>query len=71
VTPPPVPGPVEADKLDEAVYQVLEKLKAGNPVRLPGLGVLRPGPERSVLFDCFQGGRAKEGAHARKKPGRR
>lgn len=67
----PAPEPVEADRLDDAVYQILQKLKAGTPVRLPGLGILRPGPEKSVLFDVLQSGEAKERIDAGKKQSRR
>ncbi len=65
------PEPAEADRLDAAVYQILQKLKAGTPVRLPGLGILRPGPKKSVLFDELRGGETKEGANAGKKQSRR
>jgi hypothetical protein len=37
-----------ADELDAAVHQILQKLKEGKTVRLPGVGTLRPGPENSV-----------------------
>lgn len=67
----PAPEPEEADRLDDAVYQILEKLKEGKPVRLPGLGILRPGPKKSVLFDILQGGQAKGRTDASKKQGRR
>ncbi len=67
----PAPEPAEADRLDDAVYQILQKLKAGTPVRLPGLGVLRLGPKKSVLFDELQGGEAKERLDASKKQVRR
>jgi hypothetical protein len=46
----PEPEPAEADRLDAAVYQILQKLKAGTPVRLPGLGILRPGPNRTFAI---------------------
>jgi len=65
------PEPAEADRLDAAVYQILQKLKAGTPVRLPGLGILRPGPSKSVLFDELQNAESKEGADAGKKQTRR
>jgi len=58
------PEPAEADRLDAAVHQILQKLKAGTPVRLPGLGVLRPGPKKSVLFDLLQVDEPKEGTDA-------
>jgi hypothetical protein len=67
----PAPEPAEADRLDAAVYQILQKLKAGTPVRLPGLGVLRPGPKKSVLFDVLQSGETKVETDASKKPSRR
>jgi hypothetical protein len=67
----PAPEPAEADRLDAAVHQILQKLKAGTPVRLPGLGILRPGPKRSVLLDALQIDVPKEGTDAGKKPGRR
>jgi hypothetical protein len=67
----PVPEPAEADRLDAAVYQILQKLKAGTPVRLPGLGVLRPGPKKSVLFDVLQSGETKVETDASKKQSRR
>ena len=67
----PAPEPAEADRLDAAVYQILQKLKAGTPVRLPGLGILRPGPKKSVLFDVLQSGETKEGINASKKQRRR
>jgi hypothetical protein len=67
----PAPEPAAADRLDAAVYQILQKLKAGTPVRLPGLGILRPGPKKSVLFDVVQSGETKEGTDASNKPGRR
>ena len=62
-----MPEPAEADRLDAAVYQILQKLKAGTPVRLPGLGILRPGPKKSVLFDVLQAGETKVGTDASKK----
>ena len=65
----PRPEPAAADALDAAVHQILQKLKAGKPVRLPGLGTLRPGPERSVVFDGLPPGQ-KGAAHGGKKPGR-
>ena len=43
----PAPEPAAADELDAAVHQILQKLKEGKAVRLPGLGTLRPGPEKS------------------------
>ena len=46
-------GP-DADALDAAVHQILKKLKQGQSVRLPGLGTLRPGPERSIVLDALQ-----------------
>jgi len=67
----PAPEPAEADRLDAAVYQILQKLKAGTPVRLPGLGVLRPGPKKSVLFDVLQSGETKVETDASKKQSRR
>jgi hypothetical protein len=67
----PAPEPAEADRLDAAVYQILQKLKAGTPVRLPGLGILRPGPKKSVLFDVLRSGDTKEGIDASKRQGRR
>lgn len=67
----PTPEPAEADRLDAAVYQILQKLKAGTPVRLPGLGILRPGPKKSVLFDVLQGGETKVETDASKKHSRR
>ncbi len=66
----PAPEPAAADALDAAVHQILQKLKAGKPVRLPGLGTLRPGPERSVLFDELHWPGQKGAAHGGKKPGR-
>jgi hypothetical protein len=45
---PAPPEPAAADELDAAVHQILLKLKEGKTVRLPGLGTLRPGPEKSV-----------------------
>jgi len=66
----PAPEPAEADRLDDAVYQILQKLKEGTPVRLPGLGILRPGPRKSVLFDMLQTGDAKARINAGKKQGR-
>lgn len=65
----PVPEPAEADRLDAAVYQILQKLKAGTPVRLPGLGILRPGPRKSVLLDILQGDERGARVDDRKKPG--
>lgn len=56
---------------DDAVYQILQKLKAGTPVRLPGLGILRPGPKKSVLFDELQAGEEKGRVDASKKQVRR
>jgi hypothetical protein len=67
----PAPEPAEADRLDAAVYQILQKFKAGTPVRLPGLGILRPGPKKSVLFDVLQRDETKVGTDASKKQGRR
>lgn len=67
----PAPEPAEADRLDDAVYQILQKLKAGTPVRLPGLGILRPGPKKSVLFDGIQAREDKERIDAGKKQDRR
>jgi hypothetical protein len=67
----PAPEPADADRLDAAVYQILQKLKAGTPVRLPGLGVLRPGPKKSVLFDVLQSGETKVETDASKKQSRR
>lgn len=67
----PAPEPAEADRLDDAVYQILQKLKAGTPVRLPGLGILRPGPKKSVLFDELQAGEEKGRVDASKKQVRR
>jgi|GEM_PF-2198457 len=64
------PEPAEADRLDDAVYQILQELKEGTPVRLPGLGILRPGPRKSVLFDRLLSGDAKERADASKKQSR-
>lgn len=66
----PAPEPAAADALDAAVHQILKKLKEGKPVRLPGLGTLRPGPERSVLFDGLHGPGQKGATHGGKKPGR-
>jgi hypothetical protein len=43
-------GPAAADELDAAVHQILQKLKEGKTVRLPGLGTLRPGPEHSAVM---------------------
>ncbi len=66
----PAPEPAEADRLDAAVYQILQKLKAGKAVRLPGLGILRPGPEKSVFLDELTGnptGNAKANANAKAK----
>jgi len=33
----PAPEPAAADELDAAVHQILQKLKEGKAVRLPGL----------------------------------
>ena len=66
----PAPEPADADRLDAAVYQILQKLKAGKPVRLPGLGILRPGPKKSVLFDVLQSGETKVETDASKKQSR-
>lgn len=65
------PEPAAADRLDAAVYQILQKLKAGTPVRLPGLGILRPGPKKSVLFDELRSAGTKERIDAGKKQDRR
>ena len=62
-----VPEPSEADRLNDAVYRILEKLKAGRAVRLPGLGILRPGPEKSVLFDGLAGAGPNGRGNANKK----
>jgi hypothetical protein len=67
----PAPEPAEADRLDAAVHQILQKLKAGTPVRLPGLGILRPGPKKSVLFDVLQSDETKGTTNASKKQGQR
>ena len=67
----PAPEPAEADRLDAAVHQILQKLKAGKAVRLPGLGILRPGPKKSVLFDVLQSAEAKGGNDASRKQRRR
>lgn len=67
----PAPEPAEADRLDAAVYQILQKLKAGTPVRLPGLGILRPGPKKSVLFDELRSAATQERIDAGKKHDRR
>ena len=66
----PAPEPAAADRLDAAVHQIQQKLKAGTPVRLPGLGILRPGPKKSVLFDIVQSCETKEGTNAGKKQSR-
>ncbi|MGD0578823.1 MAG: hypothetical protein ABSC08_07835 [Bryobacteraceae bacterium] len=66
----PAPEPAAADELDAAVHQILQKLKEGKPVRLPGLGTLRPGPEKSVLFDELRVPGQKGAPHGGKKPGR-
>jgi hypothetical protein len=71
VKPGAAPEPAAADRLDAAVHQILQKLKAGTSVRLPGLGTLRPGPKKSVLFDVLQSGETKEGTDASKKQNRR
>jgi hypothetical protein len=65
------PEPAAADRLDAAVYQILQKLKAGTPVRLPGLGILRPGPKKSVFFDELRSAGTKERIDAGKKQDRR
>ena len=66
----PAPEPAAADELDAAVHHILQKLKEGKAVRLPGLGTLRPGPEKSVLFDALRASGQKGAAHGGKKPGR-
>ncbi len=67
----PAPEPAAADRLDAAVHQILQKLKAGTPVRLPGLGILRPGPKNSVLFDLLHVAEPKEEPDASAKQRRR
>ena len=68
--PAPAPEPAAADALDAAVHQILRKLKEGKPVRLPGLGTLRPGPEKSLQFDQLTKTSGKETARGGKKPSR-
>ena len=57
---PRPPAPATADALDAAVHRILQSLKQGKSVRLPGLGTLRPGPKRGVLFDVLQQLKPKE-----------
>lgn len=67
----PAPEPAAADELDAAVHQILQKLKEGKAVRLPGLGTLRPGPEKSVLLEILRVPAQKGAPHGGKKSGRR
>jgi hypothetical protein len=67
----PAPEPAAADELDAAVHQILQKLKQGKAVHLPGLGTLRPGPEKSVLLDILRVPAQKGAQHGGKKSGRR
>jgi len=50
----PAPKPAAADALDAAVHHILQSLKQGHSVKLPGLGTLRPGTSRrGVAFDAL------------------
>jgi hypothetical protein len=63
-------GAAAADELDAAVHQILQKLKRGKSVRLPGLGTLKPGPAQTFLFEGLGGAEQKGAGHGGKKPGR-
>ena len=39
-----------ADRLDRAVYQILERLRKGQEAPLPGLGKFRIGPNGKIRF---------------------
>jgi nucleoid DNA-binding protein len=39
-----------ADRLDRAVYQILQRLRTGQEAPLPGLGKLRIGPDGRIRF---------------------
>jgi hypothetical protein len=41
-----------ADRLDEAVYQILRKLRRGQEAPLPGLGKFRIGPDGRIRFSA-------------------
>ena len=40
-----------ADRLDRAVYQILEKLRRGQEAPLPGLGKFHIGPHGKIRFE--------------------
>ena len=60
--------PAAADALDAAVHRILQSLKQGQSVKLPGLGTLRPGTSRrGVAFDALRELKAAENK-AKEKP---
>jgi nucleoid DNA-binding protein len=46
-----------ADRLDRVVQQILQKLRRGQDVPLPGLGRFRPGPGGKVRFEEDRSGK--------------
>jgi len=40
-----------ADELDRVVHDILRSLRRGVPVKLPGLGVFKPGEKVDFQFD--------------------
>jgi nucleoid DNA-binding protein len=39
-----------ADELDRVVSDILKRLRSGNPVQLPGIGLLQPDREAGIQF---------------------
>jgi nucleoid DNA-binding protein len=46
-----------ADRLDRVVREILERLRAGKPAHLPGMGHFRPGADGKVAFQRDRGRR--------------
>jgi len=56
-----MPDAAAADHLDRVVHDIVRKLRNGDAVPLPGLGVLQPNNKRGVQFKPAPGSRRGKG----------
>ncbi len=52
-----VSRPAAADQLDRVVHDILQGLRRGEQVRLPGLGTFLPGKKPAFRFESQGGGK--------------
>lgn len=56
-----MPDAAAADHLDRVVHDIVRKLRNGDPVPLPGLGVLQPINKRGVQFKPAAASKRRKG----------